>query len=49
MREKNVMYVKKIKQKQTKTVPKNFNEKKATYKTQNVYILPAFLLVIIAS
>ena len=30
------------------TVPTNFNEKKATYKTQNFYILLAFLLITIA-
>ena len=31
--------------KETKTIPTNFNEKKATYKTQNLYILLAFLLI----
>ena len=31
-----------------KTVPTNFNEKKANYKTQNFYILLAFLLITIA-
>ena len=31
-----------------KTIPINFNEKKVTCKTQNFYILPAFLLIIIA-
>ena len=30
---------------ETKTVPKNFNEKKATCKTQNFYVLLAFLLI----
>ena len=30
------------------TVPTNFNEKKATCKTQNFYILVAFLLITIA-
>ena len=30
------------------TVPTNFNEKKATCKTQNFYILLAFLLITIA-
>ena len=33
---------------ETKTIPTNFNEKKATCKTQNIYILPAFLLITIA-
>ena len=33
---------------ETKTVPKNFNERKATCKTQNLYILLAFLLITIA-
>ena len=28
-----------------KTIPKNFNEQKATCKTQNFYILLAFLLI----
>ena len=32
---------------ETKTIPINFNEKKATYKTQNFYILLAFLLITI--
>ena len=32
----------------TKTIPKNFNEKKATCETQNFYILLAFLLITIA-
>ena len=30
------------------TIPTNFNEKKATCKTQNFYILLAFLLITIA-
>ena len=30
---------------ETKTVPKNFNEKKITCKTQNLYILLAVLLI----
>ena len=30
---------------ETKTIPKNFNEQKATCKTQNFYILLAFLLI----
>ena len=30
-----------------KTIPKNFNEKKAICKTQNFYILLAFLLITI--
>ena len=30
--------------KETKTIPKNFNGKKAIYKIQNFYILLAFLL-----
>ena len=34
--------------KETKTIPTNFNEKKSTYKTQNSYILLAFLLINIA-
>ena len=33
---------------ETKTIPTNFNEKKATYKTQDFYILLAFLLITIA-
>ena len=33
---------------ETKTIPTNFNEKKATCKTQNFYILLAFLLITIA-
>ena len=33
---------------ETKTIPKNFSEKKATCKTQNFYILLAFLLITIA-
>ena len=32
----------------TKTILTNFNEKKATCKTQNFYILHAFLLITIA-
>ena len=32
----------------TKTIPTNFNEKKATCKTQNFYILFALLLITIA-
>ena len=32
---------------ETKTISKNSNEKKATCKTQNFYILLAFLLIII--
>ena len=32
---------------ETKTIPTNFNEKKATCKTQNFYILLAFLLITI--
>ena len=31
-----------------KTIPTNFNGKKATCKMQNFYILPAFLLITIA-
>ena len=31
-----------------KAIPTNFNEKKATCKTQNFYILLAFLLITIA-
>ena len=34
--------------KETKTIPKTFNEKKATYEMQNFYILLAFLLITIA-
>ena len=34
--------------KETKTIPKNFNEKKAICKTQNFYVLLAFLLITIA-
>ena len=33
---------------ETKTIPKNFNGKKVTFKTQNVYILLAFLLITVA-
>ena len=33
---------------ETKTVPTNFNEKNITCKTQNFYILLAFLLIAIA-
>ena len=33
---------------ETKNIPKNFNEKKATCKTQNFNILLAFFLIIIA-
>ena len=33
---------------ETKTFPTNFNEKNLTYKTQNFYILIAFLLITIA-
>ena len=33
---------------ETKAVPKNFNEKKATCKTQNFYILLTFSLIAIA-
>ena len=32
---------------ETKTIPTSFNEKKATYKTQNFYVLLAFLLTTI--
>ena len=35
-------------EKDTKTIPANFNEKKATYKTQNFYVLRAFLLITMA-
>ena len=31
-----------------KTISKNFNEKKVTCKTQNFYVLAAFLLITIA-
>ena len=34
--------------KETKTIPTNFNEKKATCKTQNIYILLTFLSITIA-
>ena len=34
--------------KKTKTIPTNFNEKKAICKTQNFYILLAFLLITIS-
>ena len=34
--------------KETKTIPTNFNEKNITCKTQNFYVLLAFLLVTIA-
>ena len=33
--------------KETKTIPTNFNEKKAIFKTRNFYILLAFLLIFI--
>ena len=32
---------------ETKTIPTNFNEKKATHRMKNVYILLAFLLITI--
>ena len=35
--------------KETKTILTNFNEKKAIFKTQNVYILLVFLLITILS
>ena len=38
----------KLNKKETKTVPKNFNEKNMTFKTQNFYVLLAFLLITIA-
>ena len=34
--------------KETKTIPTNFNEKKAICKSRNFYILLAFLLIFIA-
>ena len=34
--------------KETKTIPTNFKEKKAICKTQNFYILPVFLSITIA-
>ena len=34
--------------KETKTIPKNFNEKKAICKMQNFYVLLALLLITIA-
>ena len=34
---------------ETKAIPTNFNEKKATCKTRNFYTLHAFLVIIIAS
>ena len=37
----------KLNDKETKTIPASFNEKKATCKTHCVYILLAFLLIII--
>ena len=33
---------------EAKTIPKNFNEKKADYKTQSLYILVAFVFITIA-
>ena len=33
---------------ETKTIPTNFNEKNITCKTQNLYILLAYLLITIA-
>ena len=33
---------------ETNTISANFNKKKVTYKTQNFYILPVFLLLTIA-
>ena len=33
---------------ETKTIPKNFNDKKAAYKTQNFYILLVFSVITIA-
>ena len=44
----NQIEVKKSYDKETKTIPTNFSEKKAACKTQNFYILLAFLLTIIA-
>ena len=35
-------------QEETKTISTNFNEKKATFKAQNFYILLLFLLITIA-
>ena len=35
-------------EKQTKTIPTTFNEKKAICKTQNFYMLLSFLLITIA-
>ena len=36
-----------IYEEETKSAPANFDEKNITYKTQNVYILLAFLLITI--
>ena len=38
----------KVNNQETKVIPTNFNEKKATCKTQKFYILLAFLLITIA-
>ena len=38
----------KLNNKEIKRIPTNFNEKTITSKTQNFYILPAFLLITIA-
>ena len=35
--------------KEIQTIPTNFNEKKVTCKTRNIYILLAFLLITITS
>ena len=37
--------MKQWKNEETKTIPANFNKKKATCKTQNFYILLVFLLI----
>ena len=40
--------IKELCNEETKTIPTNFNEKKATCKMQNLYVLFAFLSIIIA-
>ena len=47
MSEENIENIAKLDE-EIKTIPINFNEKKVTCKTQNFYILLAFLLITIA-
>ena len=43
-----LLFVMKSYNEEIKTIPTNFNEKKATCKTRNFYILLVFLLITIA-